>query len=512
MPSPFALPILLAGAAIAAEPCAPCHPAQVNGYLKTGMARSLSRPSGRPTGRVTHALSGSVFTVRATASGILQTLERGGYKGNHTVAYVIGSGNHAFGYLVNIAGYLFQSPLSFYSRAKVWDLAPGYERDASPDFTRPVTQECLWCHAGRPQPVEGSLNKYQSPAFAAEAISCDRCHGPAAEHVKRPSANNILNPKKLPSRARAGVCEQCHLGGEARIPNPGRTIGEFEPGMQLEEVFSVFVFDRSVPGLKVVSHVEQLALSACAQKSGGELWCGTCHNPHDATPAAAHTARCRECHTGALPASHPGDPACARCHMPKRPARDGGHTAFTDHWIQRRAAANPDATTGVRRLVAWAGASGALGRRNLGLANVTVGERDHSAQHLDEGYRLLTEVHSASQKDPAVLTSLGLLLLRKSRPKEALAMYESALAIEPAYAPYHVNVATAATQAGDESKAITHLERAIDLDPSLEQAYRKLGELYDKRGDRARARQALGRYLKFMPGNLAAQAAIDVLR
>ena len=32
--------------------------------------------------------------------------------------------------------------------------------------------------------------------------------------------------------------------------------------------------------VKVVSHVEQLALSACARKSDGKLWCGTCHDPH----------------------------------------------------------------------------------------------------------------------------------------------------------------------------------------------------------------------------------------
>ena len=31
---------------------------------------------------------------------------------------------------------------------------------------------------------------------------------------------------------------------------------------------------------KVISHVEQLALSMCSRKSNGRLWCGTCHNPH----------------------------------------------------------------------------------------------------------------------------------------------------------------------------------------------------------------------------------------
>jgi tetratricopeptide (TPR) repeat protein len=198
--------------------------------------------------------------------------------------------------------------------------------------------------------------------------------------------------------------------------------------------------------------------------------------------------------------------------MPKRPARDGGHTAFTDHRIQRRSAEEPAAPLGFRRLMPWTGLGGILGKRNLGLANVTVGERDQSAQHLDEGYRLLSEVYAASPKDPAVLTSLGLLLLRKGNAKEALGLYDSALALEPDFAPYHVNVATAAAEAGEDAKAISHIEQAIALDPSLEQAYRKLGDLHRKRGETARARQALQQYLRFMPGNLAAQAAMDALR
>ena len=32
---------------------------------------------------------------------------------------------------------------------------------------------------------------------------------------------------------------------------------------------------------QVVSHVEQLALSRCAEQTGEAFWCGTCHNPHE---------------------------------------------------------------------------------------------------------------------------------------------------------------------------------------------------------------------------------------
>jgi tetratricopeptide (TPR) repeat protein len=74
------------------------------------------------------------------------------------------------------------------------------------------------------------------------------------------------------------------------------------------------------------------------------------------------------------------------------------------------------------------------------------------------------------------------------------------VALEPQYAPYHVNVATAAMMAGDTTKAVTHLERAIALDRSFEQAYRQLSAIYTQEGQMTNARAAIERYLRFMPG------------
>src|SRR5688572_9334030 len=110
--------LILAGIAVsygsAAHPCVSCHPKQVAGYQKTGMGRSLQRVARQPGGRFTHALSGSEFQIRSGPEGMVHTLEREGAVGKFSVDYVIGSGNHAFGYLVNVGGYLFQSPISYY--------------------------------------------------------------------------------------------------------------------------------------------------------------------------------------------------------------------------------------------------------------------------------------------------------------------------------------------------------------------------------------------------------------
>jgi hypothetical protein len=496
----------------AAHPCAGCHATEVAGYQKTGMGRSLQRAVIQPNGSFTHAVSGSEFRIRSGPDGMVHTLEREGVVGNFKIDYVIGSGNHAFGYLVNVSGYLFQSPISYYSQKKIWDMAPGYETDRNPDFTRPVTAECLWCHAGKPQPVAKTLNKYERPPFAEEAISCDRCHGDIAEHLKRPSAKNIINPKRLPIRARDSLCEQCHLSGEVRIANPGKQIGDFQPGEELEKTFSVYVFDTPAEsGLKVISHVQQLARSACQIKSGEKLWCGTCHDPHNKPVdlASYYRGKCQGCHA-ALEKTHPKPhDDCVRCHMPARPAKDGGHTAFTDHQIQRKSQPKPATSTTPTKLLAWHEPAAELKTRNLGLAYLTAGERDRSAFHMDEAGRLLKEASSSFSDDPAVLTGLGLLALRQRRTSEALPLFEKALKAEPSYAPYHVNLATALKEAGRVDEAISNLRRAIALDPSLEAAYRRLGEIMRDQRQSAQMRSVFESYLKFMPDNVTARIALD---
>ena len=269
-------------------PCARCHPAETAGYATTQMAHSLGRVTREPSGDFVHAASKTHFWVEsggsATGWPMTQRLERHGVSGDYVPAYALGSGSHAVAYLIDLDGHLFQSPLCFYP-GRGWDMAPGYEENRQPDFLRPVTAECLSCHAGKARPVAGSLNRYEDPPFEAEAITCERCHGSAEAHLRSPLPGSIINPAKLSERARDSICEQCHLSGEARILNPGKQFSDFQPGPDLEQVFSVYIFAGSrdptqAGALKVISQAQQLALSTCARRSNGKLWCGTCHDPH----------------------------------------------------------------------------------------------------------------------------------------------------------------------------------------------------------------------------------------
>lgn len=280
---------LLVPLGLAAHPCESCHPREVAGYRHSSMERSLRRPGNEPAGAFTAADSRTRFTIHSDGKGTWQKILRAGHVSEYRVAYVIGSGSHAEGYLIQIGDHLFQSPICYYTNRRAYDLAPGYENIPEPDFTRPVNEECLLCHSGRPLPVPGTVNRYSPPVFVEEAISCARCHGPVEEHLRRPVPGSIVNPAKLPPAVRDSICEQCHLAGVTRVLNPGKTFTDFRPGRQLEEVFTVYV-RAGARAFKVISHEEQLALSACARNSAGKLWCGTCHDPHPQnTPTSALT-------------------------------------------------------------------------------------------------------------------------------------------------------------------------------------------------------------------------------
>lgn len=91
------------------------------------------------------------YTVFREGSALYQS-EREYYSGagsfntdKQKLEYVIGPGLHGHTYLVSRGSYLFQAPLSFYSKGQRWDLSPGYEF-AEFGFDRPITRGCLTCH------------------------------------------------------------------------------------------------------------------------------------------------------------------------------------------------------------------------------------------------------------------------------------------------------------------------------------------------------------------------------
>src|SRR5579875_1269018 len=115
----------LLGVSAHALTCKVCHPSEVAGYSHFSMAHSLRQAAREPAGSFENAF-GTKFTIYVDATGTWQRMERGGEASEYRVAYAIGSGNHAFGYLVQIGDHLFQSPIGYYTSHKAYAMAPGY--------------------------------------------------------------------------------------------------------------------------------------------------------------------------------------------------------------------------------------------------------------------------------------------------------------------------------------------------------------------------------------------------
>jgi hypothetical protein len=295
------------------------------------------------------------------------------------INYIVGSGQHTNSHIMNVNGYLHQAPVTFYTQRGKWDLPPGFENGSNSRFGRKIELECISCHNGYPEMVDGSENKYTA---VPNGIDCERCHGPGEQHVKEKMAGKtmdvtkeidytIVNPAKLPVDLQMDVCQRCHIQGNA-VLRPGKSFFDFRPGMKLSSVMNVFMPKYAGANEKhiMASHAERLKMSPCflvtngkqQEEAAGKLFsskatftCITCHNPHisvKVTDKNIFNDKCKSCHGDAISTTHVTDLAmtsctekpdirakvennCYGCHMPKNKTTDIPHVITTDHFIRK---------------------------------------------------------------------------------------------------------------------------------------------------------------------------------
>jgi Cytochrome c554 and c-prime len=473
-----------------ADACVRCHREQVNGFARSKMSHSMRLPANEPEGTVTAPQA--TLRMYSNKDGTWQALETSGHTETYRIDYVIGSGTHATGYIISLANHLFQSPVAYYPRRTAYGLAPGYEKETDPDFTRPVKPGCLFCHAGAFTAVSGTINQYSSPPFQHLTIGCSRCHGPASAHLARPLPSNIVNPAGLDPASRDSVCEQCHLKGVTRVLNPGKEFTDFVAGQPLEKTFTTYIYSMpngEQPPFRVISHSEQLALSRCKRVTGSGMWCGTCHDPHNEPTniVSFYRSKCLGCHAQThFAANHPARSSnCIGCHMPKREANDGGHTVFTDHRIQRRPDHKPDGDpTGI---VPWREPPAELAKRNLGIGQIQAGTEAGSGTEIVSGYRTLTEIQHQFPNDCEMYESMGNALSMGRQFSEAAIAFEIAARCDPASTFVQASLGSVYAASGRDDIARSHFERALDLDSMNLNAAEQLISLYEKDGETAKA-------------------------
>jgi hypothetical protein len=528
--------------------CADCHDGIARSFAEHPMGRSL-RPAGRegprppagPRQNNPFRAFGREFQVERDAAGERHRQTRLGPDGEPAaeltleVRYVVGSGTRGESYLVERDGFLYQTPVSKFSRAGIWDLSPGFQQ---PQLTgRPVQPECLFCHANRVNPREGTLNGYAPEPFEGHAIGCQRCHGPGELHAAGPGAAakeagdpTIVNPRRLPPALRDAVCEQCHLEAKARVVRRGRGVFDFRPGLPLEAFWGVYVEAGETEEKRAVSHAEQMVESGCFRGTAGagRLGCSSCHDPHQAVAAADRVAyyrgRCLACHQkrgcsmpeGARRATSPQD-SCIDCHMPRFASTDVVHVASTDHRVPRDPGRPADRRPGPRAAfplrpfyAAQPGPGDPDGARDLGLALLrTAAPGQADAEELARtALPLLEAAVGRGAGDLAARVGQGRALLLLGRPADALPAFEAALALRSDSESALAGAAEAARQLGRDDQALGLWRRAVAANPGAP-AYRgQLAGAVAKAGAWAEARAECREWVRLDPFSVEARTLL----
>ena len=202
--------------------------------------------------------------------------------------------------------------------------------------------------------------------------------------------------------------------------------------------------------------------------------------------------------------------------MPRRPVTDGAHTIFTDHRIaihsareladSRSSRAQGPAGKAPASLTAWHDPAGPLAQRDLGLAEVNVGDRLESFDLVNRGFQTLMNCWERYPDDPAVLTALGRALLAANHGAEAAGLFEQVIQIEPTVAVRYLNAGLAWKAAHEDAKAVQYLEKTLQLDPLLEQPYLELAAIYAAENNAEMVRRTDERYLGVFPRSLRARS------
>ena len=366
--------------------CAKCHADKAESFAEMGMARSFYKP--RPETAVEnfdampffHAPSQRYYQMELRGEDYWFTRYGKTPSGDKIdvfstkVDWILGSGNHSRIYLYQTPdGAMFQLPISWYTQDDVWAMAPGYEFPDHKGVLRSVSARCMTCHNSYPEYSEGAGFAGQAQLFPhdmPEGISCQRCHGPGADHVTQAYSGAssleelqaaITNPGDLQREDLYSICYGCHMQPTASINGQlrlGRGEFSFRPGQHMHDfLVKMDIEDPAVPAqdrFEINHHPYRMEQSACFTQTQGELGCLTCHDPHvkikPKDRAAHYRAACLSCHEtdeAGLPlmaqaeAQHPQiaqTDDCTTCHMPKRRTQDVVEVWMTDHKITRHVA------------------------------------------------------------------------------------------------------------------------------------------------------------------------------
>ena len=495
--------------------CSRCHVEIYSHFSRTEMGRSMTPAT--PELLHTIPLSASIYDQKSdrhfevhTQDGKLyqsefqlDTTGHEVFRNTHPIEWIVGANANGLGALIRHDDYLFEAPLSYYTKTGTWELSPGYQH-GDYGFNRVIAPGCIFCHSGRPQPVAGSDGKYGNPAFTQLAIGCENCHGPGSAHVHAMGMGDsydkgkdptIVNPGNLTPALANDICMSCHQTGDTRIFQPGETYQDFRPGKPLDRVMAILMTPPTrdnPPREDHVEHYYSMILSKCYRGSANrpeekQLRCISCHDPHiepSSEEAPAYfNGKCMSCHTAqsckapaqvraqTATATTPAD-NCIGCHMQKREGVAISHTSITNHRIVARPDEPfPDAafqmtTAALPDLIHLSAVPGDTAPPpSITLLQAYGQLKEQSPAYTESYRRTLHELETTQPNNALVQAALGHEALTAGQLDGAEQHLQQSLRLDPAQAAVYEDLSAVADQKGQAAEAVTMAQKAVMLEP-----------------------------------------------
>ncbi len=476
------------------------------------------------------------------------------------IDYIVGSGQHTNSHIMNVNGYLYQMPLTWYAQEGRWDLPPGFEDGNNTRFSREIPLECMTCHNARPGYVPNSGNRF---AHVPQGIDCEQCHGPGSIHVALMERGevvdtstaidySIVNPGNLSMNLQFDVCQRCHMQGMA-VLEEGKSFLDFRPSTPLENTLNVYWprYSDSLSSFIMASHPDRLQMSPCFAASHSDdtsyqpMTCVTCHDPHVSvrvTGPETFNRACQTCHTPAhdnlctesLAVRERVGDDCASCHMPKASSLDIPHVTITDHFIRVVEELPEEVVEEQREFLGIASLVDANPTTlNLAKGYLTYFEQfDSQPKFLDSAAvnlervrqesggsgHLETEVRLAFLQgaydrlaslarsispeevdDPWTLYRIGEAFRQTGGPTQAVAFLEQAVRIAPDHLEFRAKLGNAYVRNGNPSAALEQFNLVVEANPKFESAYNNRGFIKLASGDFESAEADFVRALELNP-------------
>ncbi len=299
---------------VGSQVCQGCHGAVYERWSQTRMANIVQDPAERP-----EAVLGDFTTPNELVTFSLDDVD-----------FTYGSGWKQR-YFTKRGDDYYVFPAQWDVRNQVWrryDPSGEWWAEFYPadQMQRPTGPLCDGCHSTNYNIDTKTVTEWN--------VGCEKCHGPGSNHVRQPSAANIVNPAKLDYVRGNDICIQCHSQGKP----PANPINDqyydwpvgFQPGERLRDYWDL---EEHTLGEETSTHFPDG--SAHKNRMQGNdfvqsvmyergVRCYSCHDVHG-TDNNADTLRA-------------GNSLCLNCHGPQSPAGPRGTSdrAYSTCRRQRR--------------------------------------------------------------------------------------------------------------------------------------------------------------------------------